>query len=209
MRFRTTPKDFRLWIMDLHATMKRNSVTLPQISKARIRVDHQGLHAMATDRYIIVDSVLKSDIPDGLTIKDFHDAKPGLVSFKEWDVLKNFAASVHGVGFTNEGLEIFTDKSFTFGERFDTATASFTVPFDSEADSHRFPNLDQLIETARKNNREVSESGRDGFRMELVKHIKGVMIEPRSIGFGKPGFIHTQPPRATGIIMPVRIGLEG
>lgn len=208
MRFRTTPKDFRLWIMDLYATMKRNGQTLPSLSRALIKLEHDGVHAVATDRYIVVDSALKADLPEDYSSEHWLSFTPSLLSLQSWELLKGSAGSVHAVEVTSEGLGIFLDQSAIHGGLLNEAAPQIVVRFDEDEDGN-FPNLEQLIENAHKNERDIDNTGRDGFRLELVKHIKGVMVEPRSIGFGKPGFIHTQPPRATGIIMPVRIGLEG
>lgn len=208
MRFRTTPRDFRLWIMDLHATMKRDVQTLPSLSRALIKLDHDGVHAVATDRYIVVDSALKADLPEDCASEHWLSFTPSLLSLQSWELLKGSAGSVHAVEVTDKGLGVFLDQSAIHGDLLDEAAPQIVVRFEEDEDGN-FPNLEQLIENAHKNERDINDTGRDGFRLELVKHIKGVMVEPRSIGLGKPGLIHTQPPRATGIIMPVRIGLEG
>lgn len=205
MRFRTTPKDFRLWIMDLHATMKRDVQELPSLSRALIKLDYDGVHAVATDRYIVVDSALKAELPEDYASEDWAGFTPSLLSLQSWELLKGGAGSVHAVEVTDEGLGIFLDQSAVHGALLNEASPQIVVKFD---EGGNFPNLEQLIENAHKNKREINDIGRDGFRLELVKHIKGVMVEAHSIGMGKPGLIHTQPPRATGIIMPVRIGLE-
>lgn len=208
MRFRTTPKDFRLWIMDLHAVMKRNAGTLPSLTRTLIKLEHDGVHAVATDRYIVVDSALKAELPEDYASEAWLNFTPSLLSLQSWELLKGSAGSVHAVEINDEGLGLFLDQSAIHKDLLQEAAPSIVVRFD-EDEGGNFPNLESLIENAHKNERDIDDKGRDGFRMELVKHIKGVMIEPRSIGLGKPGFIHTQPPRATGIIMPVRIGLEG
>ena len=208
MRFRTTPRDFRLWIMDLHAVMKRNAGTLPSLTSALIKLEHDGVHAGATDRFIVVDSALKAELPEGYASEAWLNFTPSLLSLQSWELLKGNAGSVHAVEVTDEGLGLFLDQSAIPKDLLQGASPSIVVRFD-EDEGGNFPNLQQLLENAHENPREIDDTGRDGFRMELVKHIKGVMIEPRSIGLGKPGFIHTQPPRVTGIIMPVRIGLEG
>lgn len=208
MRFRTTPKDFRLWIMDLHATVKRDHAMHPNISKALIKLEHDGVHAVATDRYIVVDSLLKAGNPEDYASDDWLSFAPALLSLQSWELLKSNASSVYAVEVTGKGLGVFLDQAAVHGDLLQDAAPSFVVEFSPD-EGGNFPNLGQLLENAYENPREIDDTGRDGFRLDLVKHIKDVMVEARSIGLGKPGFIHTKPPRTTGIIMPVRIGLEG
>lgn len=208
MRFRTTPKDFRLWIMDLHATMKRDAQMHPNISKALIKLEHDGVHAVATDRYIVVDSALRAELPEGYASEAWLNFTPSLLSLQSWELLKGSAGSVHAVEVTDEGLGVFLDQSATYGDLLHEASPSIVVKFD-EDEGGNFPNIQRLLENAYENPREIDDNGRDGFNVDLIKHIKGVMVEARSLGMGEPGFIHTRPPRVTGIIMPVRIGLEG
>lgn len=208
MRFRTTPKDFRLWIMDLHATVKRDHTMHPSIAKTLIKLEHDGVHAVATDRYIVVDSLLKAGSPEDYASDDWLGFTPALLSLQSWELLKSNASSVYAVEVTGKGLGVFLDQAAVHGDLLQDAAPSFVVEFSPD-EGGNFPNLEQLLENAYENPREIDDTGRDGFRLDLVKHIKDVMVEPRSIGFGKPGFIHTKPPRVTGIIMPVRVEVEG
>jgi len=195
MRFKTTSKDLTLWVNDIHATLKNMHKDSPNAAYAEIRIYAGEVHARTTDRFIIVDSALPGEWIGKGVAPTFGTVT--YINLPNWELLKQNVKRIAGIEFNPNGLDLF--------EHIADEKPWLTIAGD-EPKMVNYPPLDNLIKGIEEAKPEISTDGtRDGFRPELVKHIKNCVIEPHSIGMHRAGFLHTTPPRVTGIIMPVRL----
>lgn len=196
MKFNINPKEFELWINDVLPILKKTRKDWQRLDTAQIKLDPFGLHLLATDRVIVVDTSLQVELPENII--DVKLPEPGVLTLESMLLLKANAKTVKALNVEDGKLQLFADQ-------FDGSTPFLEVPLEKKERDDVFDSVENLMAGTRNKDRAIGEE-RVAFKADLVKHIKGVGIEPHSAGLAIAAFLHRPAPvPVTGMIMPYRI----
>lgn len=196
MKFNVNPKEFELWINDVLPTLKKTRKDWQMLDLAQIKLDPFGLHLLVTDRTIVVDTCLQVELPEDITNVKLPEY--GVLTLESMLLLKSNAKTVKAINLEDDKLQLFADT-------FDGSTPFLEVPISEEGRDGYFTSIQSIMDGTHNKDRAVGEE-RVAFTVDLVKHIKGVGIEPHSAGLPIAAFLYRPAPvPVTGLIMPRRI----
>lgn len=196
MKFNINPKEFELWINDVLPILKKTRKDWNMLDTAQIKLDPFGLHLLATDKVIVVDTCLQVELSENII--DVKLPEYGVLTLESMLLLKANAKTV-------QALKVEDDKLQLFADQFDGSTPFLEVPISEEGRDGHFTSVQSIMEATRNKEPDVGKE-HVAFKVDLIKHIKGVGIEPHSAGLAIAGFLHRPAPvPVTGLIMPYRI----
>ena len=180
-----TGRELKACIADVLPVMKNSrKQMLPPIAKALVVSDGWAVKFQATDRFIVIESTLNGS-------RNAEDELPKfryVVDIPSLEALKTIGMS-DTVTITSDGFK--SERVTVQGEDAAEWPALYKFMDETWNDPNYFEWKD--------------DHGRvsDAFRPELVKHIKDVLILPRTNGVGQPSRIYAKD-RVRGVIMPTR-----
>lgn len=180
-------------IADIAPMAKRVDKTLPVMRRARVAYRKGALWLEGTDRFIALRTLIAPiSMEQGEGWEDFE------LSVESLELLAKLSPTKIEV--TPEGVTVLSGTG--------------NVKLEKINDGTSLPAIEKMIDENWDKpyeewgiNGEIEEPV--GFRPDLIKHIKDVVVVPRRVNSNKPARLVTkQGNRIEGIIMPVRMPVE-